>query len=74
MFTFIFTAGAIIGLFAIIGMMLFRDSDRFDGIGATEVKKVIFTGSSASASDDRQVRLVDFIQIMLELKSELPDI
>lgn len=35
--------------------------------GATEVKKVIFTGGSASPNDDRQVRLVDFIQIMLEL-------
>lgn len=31
------------------------------------MKKVIFTGGSASPNDDRQVRLVDFIQIMLEL-------
>ena len=28
---------------------------------------MIFTGGSASPNDDRQVRLVDFIQIMLEL-------
>ena len=39
---------------------------RFDP-GNTEVKKILFAGRAAQPIEDRTIRLVDFIQIMLEL-------
>lgn len=40
---------------------------KFDS-GAAQYKKIIFAGRTAAPMEDRQIRLVDFIQIMLELK------
>ena len=39
---------------------------RFDP-GNAEVKKILFAGRAAQPIEDRTIRLVDFIQIMLEL-------
>ena len=40
---------------------------KFDA-GAAQIKKVVFAGRTAQPIEDRTIRLVDFIQIMLELK------
>jgi hypothetical protein len=35
--------------------------------GSAQVKKIVFAGRTAQPIEDRTIRLVDFIQIMLEL-------
>jgi hypothetical protein len=40
---------------------------KFD-TGAAQIKKIIFAGATSSLIEERNIRLVDFIQIMLELK------
>lgn len=40
---------------------------KFDS-GAAQIKKIVFAGRAAQPMEDRNIRLVDFIQIMLELK------
>jgi hypothetical protein len=40
---------------------------KFDNSSA-QVKKIVFAGRAARSFEDRTIRLVDFIQIMLELK------
>lgn len=40
---------------------------KFDS-GAAQIKKIIFAGATSSLIEERNIRLVDFIQIMLELK------
>jgi hypothetical protein len=40
---------------------------KFDSSSA-KIKKIVFAGRAAQPMEDRNIRLVDFIQIMLELK------
>ncbi len=40
---------------------------KFD-TGSAQIKKIVFAGRTSQPMEDRNIRLVDFIQIMLELK------
>lgn len=40
---------------------------KFDSNSA-QIKKIVFAGRASQPIEDRNIRLVDFIQIMLELK------
>jgi hypothetical protein len=42
--------------------------------GSASIKKILFAGRSAAPLEDRTIKLVDFIQIMLELRWKTIDI
>ena len=42
--------------------------------GSASLKKIVFAGRSAAPLEDRAIKLVDFIQVMLDLKWKSKDI
>lgn len=42
--------------------------------GSASLKKIVFAGRAAAPLEDRTIKLVDFIQVMLELKWKSKDI
>ena len=46
---------------------------RFDP-GSASLKKIVFAGRTAAPLEDRTIKLVDFIQVMLELRWKSRDI